>query len=69
MVFLLGNIPSNKMDIIYPATEKHILKYMSQPVHLIQETEEMYQTITLPHILDNSLSLQVCFVLNDLMNR
>lgn len=49
------------MDIIYPATSKHILKFTSQPMYVVQETEEIYQTITLPHILDNSLSLQVCF--------
>lgn len=53
------------MDIIYPATSKHILKFTSQPIYVVQETEEIYQTITLPHILDNSLSLQVCFVLRD----
>lgn len=52
------NISSNKMDIIYPATDKHILKFTSQPLYFVQETEEMYQTITLPHILDSSLSLQ-----------
>lgn len=49
------------MDLIYPASDKHILKYLSQPMYLVQETEDIYQTITLPHILSNSLSLQVCF--------
>jgi len=52
------------MDIIYPATDKHILKYLSQPMYFVHETEEMYQTITLPHILDNSFSLQVSFLSN-----
>lgn len=52
------------MDLIYPATDKHILKFSSQPMYFVQETEEMYQTITLPHILDNSLSLQVSFLSN-----
>jgi len=47
------------MDIIYPATDKHILKYTSQPMYFVHETEEMYQTVTLHHILDNGLSLQV----------
>ncbi|VVC32478.1 HIT-like domain,Scavenger mRNA decapping enzyme, N-terminal,Scavenger mRNA decapping enzyme DcpS/DCS2 [Cinara cedri] len=51
-------ISSNKIDIIYPATAKHILKFTSQPIYLVQETEEIYQTITLPHILENSFSLQ-----------
>lgn len=49
------------MDLIYPASDKHILRYLSQPMYLVQETEDIYQTITLPHILSNSLSLQVCF--------
>jgi len=48
------------MDIIYPATDKHVLKFTSQPLYLIEETEDIYQSITLPYILDNSLSLQVC---------
>lgn len=55
----LENIDSNKMDVIYPASEKHILKFSSQPMYLVQETDDIYQTITLPHILDGSLSLQV----------
>jgi len=52
------NVPANKMDIIYPATDKHILKFTSQPLYLVQETEEIYKTVTLPYILENSLSLQ-----------
>ncbi|XP_025414554.1 m7GpppX diphosphatase [Sipha flava] len=52
------NIAFNKMDLIYPASEKHILKFSSQPIYLVQETEDIYQNITLPHILSNSLSLQ-----------
>lgn len=52
------------MDVIYPATEKHILKFISQPLYLVQETDEIYQTITLPHVLDGSLSLQVCYILS-----
>lgn len=56
---LIEKMFSNKMDVIYPATDKHILKYTNQPMYLVLETEEMYQTITLPYILDNSFSLQV----------
>lgn len=61
--FFSENIVLNKMDVIYPANDKHILKFTSQPVYLVQETEEMYQTITLPHIMDHSFSLQVCSLL------
>lgn len=50
------------MDVIYPANDKHILKFTTEPIYLVQETEEMYETITLPHILDHSFSLQVCSV-------
>lgn len=57
------------MDIIYPATDKHILKFTSQPLYFVQETEEMYQTITLPHILDSSLSLQVSFLPLNLLEK
>ncbi|XP_050549200.1 m7GpppX diphosphatase [Daktulosphaira vitifoliae] len=52
------NVFSNKMDLIYPATQKHILKFSTQPLYLVQETSEIYQDITLPYILGNSLSLQ-----------
>jgi len=57
------------MDIIYPATDKHILKFSSQPLYFVQETEEMYQTITLPHILGSSLSLQVSFLPFNLLEK
>jgi len=57
------------MDIIYPATDKHILKFTSQPLYFVQETEEMYQTITLPHILSSSLSLQVSFLPLNLLEK
>lgn len=67
-LFLIDLNPSIKLDLIYPATDKHILKFMSQPLYLVQETEEIYQTITLPHILESSLSLQVCFILKFLDN-
>ena len=47
-----------KCNIIHPATQKHIEKYLSSPVHLVLETPELYQAVTLPHIQSEQLSLQ-----------
>ena len=49
---------SLKLNLIHPATEKHIEKYLSSPAHLIQETSELYHTVTLPHIQSQQFSLQ-----------
>ncbi|XP_063034390.1 m7GpppX diphosphatase isoform X2 [Melospiza melodia melodia] len=47
-----------KATVVYPATEKHIQKYLRQEVHLIRETWEDYQNITLPFIQAQSFSIQ-----------
>ncbi|KAJ1149549.1 hypothetical protein NDU88_002356 [Pleurodeles waltl] len=47
-----------KTTLIFPATEKHIKKYLRQEVFLIQETGEDYRNITLPFIESQSFSLQ-----------
>ncbi|XP_067007715.2 m7GpppX diphosphatase isoform X2 [Anabrus simplex] len=47
-----------KATIIHPATEKHIQKYESQPVHIIDETPEFYHTLTLPHLQKEQFNLQ-----------
>lgn len=39
-----------KISIIYPATEKHILKYSELKFQIIQETPEIYQNVVLPYI-------------------
>jgi hypothetical protein len=54
--FLLLGI---KTTVIHPATEKHIRKYQSQEVHLIEETPELYKSVTLPHLQKEKFSLQV----------
>lgn len=46
------------VTIIHPATEKHIQKYMKQQLHWVDETIEIYQNITLPHINSNYFSLE-----------
>ncbi|XP_025057057.1 m7GpppX diphosphatase isoform X2 [Alligator sinensis] len=47
-----------KTTVIYPATEKHLQKYLRQEVHLIRETGEDYKNITLPFIQSQSFSIQ-----------
>ncbi|KDR15367.1 Scavenger mRNA-decapping enzyme DcpS [Zootermopsis nevadensis] len=47
-----------KTTVIHPATEKHIKKYQSQDVHLIEETPELYNSVTLPHLQKEKFSLQ-----------
>lgn len=49
---------SVKLNLVHPATQKHIEKYLSSPGHLIQETPELYQTVVLPHIQSQQFSLQ-----------
>ncbi|KAM6238277.1 m7GpppX diphosphatase [Porphyrio hochstetteri] len=47
-----------KTTVVYPATEKHLQKYLRQEVHLIRETWEDYKSITLPFIQSQSFSIQ-----------
>uniref|UniRef100_A0A8D2IR52 m7GpppX diphosphatase n=2 Tax=Varanus komodoensis TaxID=61221 RepID=A0A8D2IR52_VARKO len=47
-----------KTTVVYPATEKHLQKYLRQEVYLIQETGEDYKNITLPFIQSQSFSIQ-----------
>lgn len=48
--------------MIYPATDRHIMKYTKQAVHVIEETATDYASITLPYIESESFSMQVRFV-------
>ncbi|CAG9572641.1 unnamed protein product [Danaus chrysippus] len=47
-----------KTTIIYPASDKHIAKFSQQQVHIILETPECYNKLTLPHIEKEQLRLQ-----------
>uniref|UniRef100_A0A8C8SRX8 m7GpppX diphosphatase n=1 Tax=Pelusios castaneus TaxID=367368 RepID=A0A8C8SRX8_9SAUR len=47
-----------KTTVVYPATEKHLQKYLRQEVYLIRETREDYKNITLPFIQSQSFSIQ-----------
>jgi len=46
-----------KANIIHPATQKHIEKYTTSPAHLVVETEDLYQSVTLPFIQREQFSL------------
>ncbi|XP_070571565.1 m7GpppX diphosphatase-like isoform X2 [Ptychodera flava] len=52
------NLNGISTRIIYPATERHIMKYTSQQVYLIEETAADYQNITLPSITSRAFSIQ-----------
>ncbi|XP_012519065.1 PREDICTED: m7GpppX diphosphatase [Propithecus coquereli] len=47
-----------KTTVVYPATEKHLQKYLRQDLRLIRETAEDYRNVTLPHLESQSLSIQ-----------
>ncbi|XP_012173188.1 m7GpppX diphosphatase [Bombus terrestris] len=44
--------------IIHPATAKHIEKFRRKDLHIIDETYELYQKITLPYIESSSFSIE-----------
>ncbi|XP_004689167.1 PREDICTED: m7GpppX diphosphatase isoform X1 [Condylura cristata] len=47
-----------KTTVVYPATEKHLQKYLRQDLHLVRETGGDYKSVTLPHLESQSLSIQ-----------
>jgi len=49
---------SVKCNIIHPASEKHLEKYLASPSHLIIETPELYRSITRPALEEEQFSLQ-----------
>uniref|UniRef100_A0A6J0V679 m7GpppX diphosphatase n=1 Tax=Pogona vitticeps TaxID=103695 RepID=A0A6J0V679_9SAUR len=57
-LFLPPELNEIKTTVVYPATEKHLQKYLHQEVYLIQETGEDYKNITLPFIESKSFSIQ-----------
>ena len=48
-----------KMTLIFPATQRHIDKYSKKCLHLIHETPEDYQAVTLPFIRERCENLKV----------
>uniref|UniRef100_A0AAY4ACZ3 m7GpppX diphosphatase n=1 Tax=Denticeps clupeoides TaxID=299321 RepID=A0AAY4ACZ3_9TELE len=47
-----------KTTVICPATQKHVKKYLSQEMFLVEETGEDYLSTTLPYIESQSFSVQ-----------
>ncbi|KAB0376317.1 hypothetical protein FD755_010761 [Muntiacus reevesi] len=60
IIFLHGKVPIGKVKttVVYPATEKHLQKYLRQDLHLVRETGSDYRNVTLPHLESQSLSIQ-----------
>ena len=50
---------SVKATIIHPATAKHISKFSAKTAILIEETAEIYKSVTLPHIQESKFDNQV----------
>ncbi|XP_036601560.1 m7GpppX diphosphatase isoform X1 [Trichosurus vulpecula] len=48
-----------KTTVVYPATEKHLKKYLRQDLYLVRETGDDYKNITLPYLDSQSLSIQL----------
>ena len=48
-----------KVTLIHPATEKHVDKYTTKQRHLVEESREAYEEITLPHINGSCFSIDV----------
>ncbi|XP_075987655.1 decapping enzyme, scavenger [Anticarsia gemmatalis] len=53
-----ASINGVKTTIIYPATDKHIAKFSQQQVHIVLETPELYDKLTLPHLEKEQFNLQ-----------
>ncbi|XP_015185669.1 PREDICTED: m7GpppX diphosphatase [Polistes dominula] len=47
-----------KVLLIHPATSKHIEKFKKKDLHIVDETYELYEKITLPHITSQQFSLE-----------
>jgi len=55
---LVKDLGSLKASLIYPATEKHISKYLSQEIFVVEETGDDYRSITLPYLEADRFSVQ-----------
>ncbi|KAL4226763.1 hypothetical protein ACF0H5_014743 [Mactra antiquata] len=56
--FLPSTENAVKAVVIHPATDKHIQKYTDQERFVIEETENLYKTVTLPLLESKQLSVQ-----------
>ncbi|XP_065344702.1 m7GpppX diphosphatase [Cloeon dipterum] len=47
-----------KIDVVHPATTKHIEKYLKKKIFLVEETPELYRNVVLPYLKECGFSLQ-----------
>jgi len=52
------NVNAIKATVIHPATAKHISKFSAKVKVLIEETPEVYERVTLPHIRESQFDVQ-----------
>ncbi|CAL8090109.1 unnamed protein product [Orchesella dallaii] len=50
-----------KATIVYPATQKHVDKYMHHDLFLVDETPALYEKVTLPHLEGTQFNIQWVF--------
>lgn len=50
-----------KASVIHPATEKHVAKYESRPLHMICETPALYHSLTLPYLRGETFNIDWVF--------
>jgi len=53
-----ADLNSVKATVIHPATAKHISKFSAKTAVLIEETAEIYKSVTLPHIQESRFDNQ-----------
>ncbi|KAF5287297.1 hypothetical protein FQR65_LT02170 [Abscondita terminalis] len=59
------DLNSLKATVIHPATEKHLQKYSVQNLYLVEETQTLYEDVTLPHIMKEQFDLQWAYNILD----
>lgn len=50
---------ASKATVIHPASDKHIGKYETKLIYIVEETPDLYQSVTYPYLKDEQLNLQV----------
>ncbi|XP_034244615.1 m7GpppX diphosphatase [Thrips palmi] len=56
--FIERELNAVKATVIHPASDKHIQKYETQLIHIVEETPEVYKSVTLPYLENEQLNLQ-----------
>ena len=56
-MFHFADLNLLKASVIHPATEKHVAKYESKPLSMIEETPGLYHSLTLPYLKAESFNI------------